>query len=186
MPTSILQRLSLGLAALLLCIGASFAVAQDAHAQEHRIGIGAMFGSPTGVTFQYGLNEKMHLDVAIGGGFFRGGHFYSHVQMLWKLPLVNVEAGTLTLNIGGGIQAAAHMHGRHLVVRSGRSWGNDAWLGRRWGRTDGWFGVRVPVGVGWKFSKIPLDIFMEFGPGMYFVRTPDFVFTWSTGARYWF
>ena len=185
MPSSILQRISLTLAAVLLCIGASFAVAKDAHAQEHRLGIGAMFGSPTGVTFQYAFNEKMHLDVGLGGGFFRGGHFYSHVQMLWKLPLMTHQAGTLTLNVGGGVQVAAHRFGRRLVVRPGRYWDGDYWLGRR-RATDGWFGVRVPVGVSWKFSNIPLDVFTELGPGMYFVRKPDFVFTWSVGARYWF
>lgn len=185
MRSNVFQRFATILAASLLCLATALATPTEAQAQEKRLAVGGMFGSPTAFNFQVELNDRMAFDLAVGGGFFRGSHFYSHAQLLWKIPLAQWEAGVLSLNVGAGLQVAAHFNGRHMIVRRDGYYRNWNW-NRRGRYTDGWFGVRAPVGVAFKFSKIPLDVFMEMGPGMYFVRHPDFSFTWATGARFWF
>lgn len=191
MIQSIYKRLLLLVAVLGLCLSASVYAADDAHAQklENRFGVGGMVGSPSAFNFQIGLSERAAIDFAVGGGFFRGSHFYTHGQFLWKFPLKEWPKGVLALHIGGGVQLAHHFNGRHTYARYGRRndpyWGYGRWY-RYGGRNTTWFGVRVPVGVSYKFTTVPVDVFMEFGPGVYFVRKPDFSFTYSFGARYWF
>lgn len=187
------------LSILLLTVG------QTHHAQEasaapsalnKQYGVGGMVGTEVAGNFVIRIGEHGAIDLALGGGWNRGPHMYTHAQYLHRFLLGKWSAGELRLPVGVGLQFGIYPNGRNLVAgrhrchRCKRSdW--DDWEGPygykyAWRREAAWVGFRVPVGLAFAFAKAPVDVFIEFGPGFYLAAIPDFNFTFTTGARYWF
>src|SRR5690625_4204400 len=54
--------------------------------------------------------------LALGGGWNRGPHMYTHVQYLHRIPLGKWSAGELTMPIGIGLQFGLYPDGRNLIA----------------------------------------------------------------------
>lgn len=193
------KRLLLCLCALVLCLSAAIQHADDAHAApsslDKKFGVGGMIGTEIAGNFVIRLGDRGELDLALGGGWNRGAHMYTHVQYLHKFPLGKWSAGELSLPVGVGLQFAVHPGGRNLIAgkqrchrckRRSNDYDGTYRYRYAWRHEKPWVGVRVPFGLNFGFAKAPVDIFAEFGPGIYLAAVPDFNFTFTTGARYWF
>lgn len=195
-----LRRISFVLLPLLL-----FALAQlhtpttasaGPSALNKQYAVGGMIGTEIAGNFVIRVSDHGVVDLALGGGWNRGPHMYTHVQYLHRIPLGKWSAGELTLPVGAGLQFTLHPAGRNLIAGKQRchrckeaDWDDFAGGYRykyAWRREVPWVGIRIPVGVAFAFAKAPVDVFAEFGPGIYLAAVPDFTFTFTTGARYWF
>lgn len=187
------------LVAVLLALSAQFIFTTHAQAApsalDKQYAVGGMVGTEVAGNFVIRVGDQGAIDLALGGGWNRGPHMYTHVQYLHRIPLGKWSAGELTMPIGIGLQFGLYPDGRNLIAGKHRcdrcSRDRDDWDGRyryRWAwRYDvPWVGFRVPIGVAFAFAKAPVDVFAELGPGMYLAAIPDFNFTFTTGARYWF
>lgn len=193
------QRLLLALSALLLCFGVFAQQAPSAHAApsalDKQYAVGGMVGTEVAGNFVIRLGDRGALDLALGGGWNRGPHMYTHVQYLHRIPLGKWSAGELMLPVGIGLQFGLYPGGRNLIAgkhrchrckRNSNDYDGTYRYRYAWRRDVPWVGFRVPFGLNFAFAKAPVDVFAEFGPGVYLAAVPDFNFTFTTGARYWF
>ncbi len=130
-------------------------------AQESGFGIGAIFGSPTGVSLKLWTGETTAFDASLAWSFYDDGYFAVNVNYLWhKFGLIKVDSGKLPLYFG---------------------------VGAKMGISDNFhLGVRIPVGLDYMFSEIPLDVFVELAPSLMLIPATTFQFDGGIGVRYFF
>jgi hypothetical protein len=129
-----------------------------------KFGLGIMLGEPTGLSAKYWLNDTLAIDGAAGWSFYEDSEFYLHSDLLvHKFDLIPVPKGKLPFYVGGG--AFVRFRDEHHD--------NEA-------------GVRVPVGLEYLFENAPVDIFVEFAPGIELTPTTRADFSGGIGIRFWF
>ena len=143
-----------------------------------QFGLGLEFGSPTGLTGKYFLdNGSNALQFGLGGYYgyrdYYGFHLY--FDYLWHpVSLVSASAFELPLFVGIG----------------GRLWQFDHRRDRDPYDDVTGFGIRIPVGIAFDFNNIPIDIFLQLVPTFDFYRgyrdSFGFWFDGSVGIRYFF
>lgn len=132
------------------------------HTWDHKLGLGATFGEPTGLSVKYFLNDKMAVDGSLGVGFYEETGFSTHAGLLWHL--FDCCPGTserMPFYIGAGPRIKVEDN-------------------------DTWFGLRFPIGVSYMLEDAPMDVFFEVGPILDFTPEVRGSFTATLGIRYWF
>ncbi len=134
----------------LLMLSACIAQAQG------RLGVGVIFGEPTGVSWKYKMDAEHALDGGIGLTPF--DRFRIHVDYLWQSYPFQEEH--LALHYGPGIALG---FSETVLQRDDRSFlvTNDG---------TG-FGIRAVLGMTYNIPRSPVDLFLEVAP--VFVLAPD-------------
>lgn len=158
------MKKTVSIAALFLFLAAAFQMAQ---AQENRIGVGAMTGTPNGLSIKGWIGEDIAIDGALS--FTLGENvssLYLHSDVLLHNDLsddgFNVEEGTLNLYYGAGIRLQ--------------------WLDVA---DDLYTGIRGPAGISYMFEQAPGELFFELVPTIDLNPSFRFSFGGGIGARYY-
>ena len=130
-------------------------------AQDKGLGLGLIFGEPTGLSAKMWTSERTAIDAALGWSFSDPGWF--HIQsnfLIHNYELLTVSQGALPVYFGLGAFMAFSSE-----------------LG---------LGMRVPFGLAYQFEGAPVDIFGEIAPGLYLLQDLGFYFGGGIGVRYFF
>jgi len=130
-------------------------------AQDKGLGLGLIFGEPTGLSAKMWTSERTALDAAVAWSFSGPGYF--HIQsdfLLHNYDLISVSEGKLPVYYGLGAYVA---------------FSSDLGLG-----------IRVPFGLAYQFEGAPVDIFGELVPGLSLLPDLGLYFGGGIGARYFF
>ncbi len=151
--------------------------AQVANAQLPReLGIGAIFGEPTGITGKWWRDSRQAVDAGLaysfGGYMLLYGDYLFHFPNLINQSYVGAAARDLHpyLGVGG------------LLVISTRENRRDGTFGKD---TDVGLGVRVPLGLEWTPLQATLGIFLEIVPGLSLVPSTSGFIQGGLGIRYY-
>ena len=148
---------------LFLALAAGLANAQTGRAGGN-IGLGAIFGEPTGVSFNYWTSRTTSIDAAAAWSFVNGGSFQAHADLLFhNFNLFKVEKGRMALYYGFG----------------GRFKSDD-------GQDHTVFSLRAPIGISYEFEKSPFELFFEVGPMLNLAPETKFDIGGGLGFRYYF
>jgi len=149
--------------ALFLALAAGLASAQTGRAGGN-IGLGAIFGEPTGVSFKYWSSRTMAFDAAAAWSFVNGGSFQLHADVLFhSFDLIKVDKGRMALYYGFG----------------GRFKSEDE-------NGDAVLSLRLPIGISYEFEKSPFELFFEVGPMLNLAPSTEFDIGGGMGFRYYF
>jgi hypothetical protein len=152
-----IMRRTLAILTLLLAM-----IALDASADERGpLGVGAVFGEPTGISAKQYLSGDIALDLTVYWSFVANDTLYVHLDYLHHTDSVfdlQAEGLTFYAGLGGMIQLSA----------------------------DPAFGARIPFGISYFFSDIPLETFFEIGPMLYLYPEIAPSGTAGLGLRYYF
>lgn len=164
--------------------------------QSGPIGVGAVVGSPTGVTAKYRLHPRGSIDAVIATAPARpfapgGSALYLHSDYLFEgKPLVRAKTSTLAWFAGAGGRVS---YGRSWKTEStprgnGNGNGNGNGGGTESTRsTELGLGARVPVGLELRFDKVrPLEVFGETALDIGVVNSRPVGVEIGIGARWFF
>ena len=130
-------------------------------AQDSGLGLGLIFGEPTGLSAKMWTSEKTALDAAVAWSFAGVGWLHVHADFLiHNYDLISVSKGALPVYFGLGAFV---------------SFASDLGLG-----------ARVPFGLAYQFEGAPVDIFAEIVPGLSLLPGIDFYIGGGIGVRYFF
>ncbi len=133
-----------------------------AQADQEKLGLGVMFGNPTGLNGKYWLNDDHAVDGAFGLsiGEHTEGSLHGDYLLHKKGVLVFNEVHPLDLyyGVGGRMEFADTIQ----------------------------LGLRVPVGIAHMFDNQRADLFGEIAPILDFVGTNGLEISLGVGARYYF
>jgi len=153
-------------AALILILLA--AVAGAAHAQTGRsggdVGLGLIFGEPTGVSFKYWTGRTVAIDAAAAWSFINGGSFQVHGDLLFhSFDIFRVEKGRMALyyGFGGRFKTKTDTEGARLSFR-------------------------VPLGISYEFERAPVELFVEVAPMLDVTPKTEGNIGGGIGFRYYF
>ena len=125
------------------------------------IGLGVIFGEPTGLSFKMWTGDNSAFDAAAAWSFAGDGHLHLHVDYLrHSFNVINVNEGQLPIYFGLGAKVVMR---KEPVV-----------------------GARIPIGLAYMFEDAPLDIFLEIVPGLDLIPSTDFAINGGIGIRYFF
>lgn len=130
-------------------------------AQDEGLGLGLIFGEPTGLSAKLWTSERTALDAALAWSF--SGVGWMHIQadfLMHNYDIISVSKGKLPLYYGAGA---------YLAFSS-----------------DFGLGARVPLGLAYQFEGAPVDIFAEIAPGLALLPDIGFYIGGGFGARYYF
>ncbi len=144
------------------------AVAGASHAQTGRtggnLGIGIIFGEPTGVSFKYWTGKTIAIDMAAAWSFADGSSFQIQGDLLFhSFDLFHVDTGRMALYYGFG--------GRFKT----KDENGDAKLS-----------FRVPIGISYEFQRTPVEIFVELAPMLDLTPKTQGAIGGGIGFRYYF
>lgn len=149
--------------ALVLALAAGLAHAQTGRAGGN-VGLGAVFGEPTGVSFNYWSSRTMSFDAAAAWSFVGGGSFQFHADVLFhNFDLFKVEKGRMALYYGFG----------------GRFKSEDS-------NGDAVFSLRLPIGISYEFENSPFELFFEVAPMLNLAPETKGDIGGGMGFRYYF
>jgi hypothetical protein len=142
--------------------------------ESRDFGLGIILGEPSGLTGKLWLTSDhaldFHLAYRVQGedlGIYVDYlvHFYGvfDIHTGFRLPLYAGIGGVLTTHF------TDHDHGRH------HHHGDNLGLG-----------VRIPLGVAMEFKDAPIEIFLEFVPGMLILPGTNSDFGGALGGRFYF
>ncbi|MCK5066810.1 MAG: hypothetical protein KAR16_05205 [Bacteroidales bacterium] len=130
-------------------------------AQDSGLGLGIIFGEPTGLSAKMWTSEKTALDAAVAWSFADSGWLHVHADFLiHNYDLISVSQGALPVYFGVGA---------HIGFA-----------------TDLWLGARVPFGIAYQFEEAPVEVFAELVPGLALLPGIDFYIGGGIGVRYYF
>lgn len=130
-------------------------------AQDSGLGLGLIFGEPTGLSAKMWTSEKTALDAAVAWSFAGAGWLHVHADFLiHNYDLISVSKGALPVYFGLGAFV---------------SFASDLGLG-----------ARVPFGLAYQFDGAPVDVFAEIVPGLSLLPGIDFYIGGGIGVRYFF
>jgi hypothetical protein len=141
----------------------SFAAAGRTHpGQANDFGIGAIIGSPTGLTAKYWYNRHNAVDATLGWNFSGPDQVQINADHLWHVELesLKVPQGRLPAYVGIGLRVLA---------------GNDSEAG-----------IRIPLGLSYLFAYIPLEAFAEIAPVVKFAPDTGGDVDGGIGLRFYF
>ena len=130
-------------------------------AQDNGLGLGVIFGEPTGLSAKMWTSDRTALDAAVAWSFIGTGWLHIHTDFLvHNFDLIDVSEGALPLYFGFG-----------------------AYLGLS---SELWFGARIPVDIAYHFESAPIEIFGELVPGLALLPEIRFYMGGGLGVRYYF
>jgi hypothetical protein len=130
-------------------------------AQDKGLGVGLVFGEPTGLSAKLWTSDRTALDAALAWSFYNGGWLHAQADFLiHNYELIDVSQGALPVYYGVGA---------YVTFSSN--------LG---------LGARVPLGLAYQFENAPVDIFVEIAPGLSLLPGIGFHMGGGIGARYFF
>ncbi len=149
--------------ALFLALAAGLAQAQTGRAGGN-VGLGAVFGEPTGVSFNYWTTRTMSIDAAAAWSFVGGGSFQAHGDLLFhNFDIFKVDKGRMALYYGFGGRFKSEDSEGHAV-----------------------FSLRLPIGISYEFERSPFELFFEVGPMLNLAPSTEFDIGGGMGFRYYF
>jgi len=130
-------------------------------AQGSGLGLGVVFGEPTGLSAKMWTSERTAFDGAVAWSFAGAGWLHVHADFLiHNYDLIDVNQGALPVYFGLGAYVSFSSN-----------------LG---------LGARVPFGLAYQFEDAPVDIFVEIVPGLSLLPGIDFYLGGGIGVRYFF
>jgi len=130
-------------------------------AQNSGLGLGVIFGEPTGLSAKIWTSERTALDAAVAWSFVGTGWLHIHSDFLMhNFDLISVSEGSLPVYFGVG-----------------------AYLGLA---SDLGLGARIPVGIAYHFEGAPVEVFAELVPGLALLPEIRFYMGGGIGVRYYF
>ncbi len=135
------------------------AIGVSANAQYRSLGIGGMFGSPTGISIKQWMSKRSAFDLGAAWSLSRNPGVHFHGDLLYHTSAVDgMEDGVsyVYLGIGGRMKAAPD---------------------------DPRAGARFPLGVTYINPNEPVDAFFEIVPIMDILPRPRFAMNVSVGGR---
>jgi len=130
-------------------------------AQDSGLGLGLIFGEPTGLSAKMWTSERTAIDAAVAWSFSTPGWFHVHADFLiHNYDIITVSTGKLPLYYGVGAYTAFS--------------------------SEFGLGVRVPLGLAYQFEGAPVDIFAEVAPGLALLPALRFYIGGGIGVRYFF
>jgi hypothetical protein len=136
---------------LLLIVALSLTAANVPTHAQNRVGIGFIFGDPTGFSWRY----KLDSDNALGGvlGFSPFDRFRFHVDYLWISRPFDEPNLSLSYGVGAavGFGRAEYIEGRGRFLYITR----DVSTG---------FGIRTVIGLNYMIPRSPVELGLEAAP----------------------
>lgn len=130
-------------------------------AQNSGLGLGVVFGEPTGLSAKMWTSQRTAVDAAVAWSFVGTGWLHIHTDFLiHNFDLINVSEGSLPVYFGVG-----------------------AYMGLS---SDLAFGARIPFGIAYHFEGAPVEIFAELVPGLALLPEIEFYVGGGIGIRYYF
>jgi len=132
-------------------------------AKHYQMGIGIIFGEPSGLSGRYGITKNTMIDAALSYSLQSGKKVNIHADYLFKLyNKIEIPAGNTSLYFGLGA--------------------------RMIGKSDDkmHFGGRVPGGILYRHSELPFEIFAETAFIMDIFPATRVDLNMGIGARYCF
>jgi hypothetical protein len=129
--------------------------------QKGDIGLGLIFGEPTGLSAKLWTGKTTAFDAGAAWSFVSGGYFQVHGDLLFHdFNLFKVEKGKMALyyGFGGRVKLA------DLTIIS----------------------VRVPIGISYQFEKTAIELFLEIVPMLDIVPATEVGIGGGAGFRYYF
>ena len=158
------MKKTVSIAASILFLAAAF---QTVQAQQNSIGVGAMTGTPNGLSIKGWIGDDIAIDGALS--FTLGDNsssLYLHSDVLIHDDLsdngFDVEEGTLNFYYGAGLRLQ--------------------WLDVV---DELYTGIRGPAGISYMFEQAPGELFFELVPTIDLNPTFRFSFGGAVGARYY-
>ncbi|MDD3641990.1 MAG: hypothetical protein PHQ19_00780 [Candidatus Krumholzibacteria bacterium] len=138
-----------------------------ASADHGTVGLGVIFGEPTGLSGKVWTTERTAFDFGVAWSFQGDGHFHLHADYLFhNFSYFDVDRGSLPfyLGIGGRVRFHDDDHG------------DD----------DSRFGVRFVVGLEYFFEDWPMAVFVEVVPILDLAPETEGDVNGGLGLRFYF
>jgi hypothetical protein len=149
-----MKKLAIALVLMTALAGASFA-------RDGNMGVGLIFGEPSGVSFKLWTGETTAFDAAAAWSFVGGGYFQVHGDLLFhNFNLFEVEKGSMALYYGFG--------GRVKMADETQ------------------VSLRVPVGISYQFEDTSIELFLEVVPMLDLAPSTQAGIAGGIGFRYFF
>ncbi|MCM2279392.1 MAG: hypothetical protein NDJ89_15055 [Oligoflexia bacterium] len=155
---------------------AALAAPSGAASSGQGIGVGVIFGEPTGITAKFWQGSRHAFDAGLAYSFDSFMMFYG--DHLWHYPGAFgassrfVTQLTPYFGVGGEVFFGnRYRWDRKWLVRDGSSAG---------------IGLRIPLGIEWKPGNPPLGVFLEAVPGLGIIPGMFGFFQGGLGVRYYF
>jgi hypothetical protein len=144
----------------------------------HRpLGMGLVFGEPTGFSFKYLLPENRAID---GGLAFSLRSFF----MIWSDYLFHFP-GAFGASSDFVSQLKPYVGGGAVLFFSTKSGRTDRALYTDSGNSVA-FGLRVPFGIEWMVPRAPVGIYVELVPGVGIIPSTFAFLQGGVGGRFYF
>ena len=148
---------------IVLFASVALAGAAVAAPRNSAVGLGVFLGEPTGLSLGIDLNASNWLDFKAAWSFQQES-FNIILQGNYEL----------------GFPGALVIEGQDIVPFVGI--GAEAVVGESMPK----LGLRIPFGLDYRFAKAPLELFLEFGVGIYLFPETKFLGSGGLGLRYRF
>lgn len=148
-----------------------------AWAQNHKLGLGAVIGDPTGLTGKYLMKRNTSLEATIS--FFGDKSFYIHGAYIQEKPnFFEIDGEPLGLYYGIGP--------RIINFRSGYGPYRGLFGTNYTGTSRTSIAARAPLGVNYQFEDPRLEVFGEVALALDVIPFTDADFDLGIGLRYYF
>lgn len=128
---------------------------------DGNIGLGLIFGEPSGISFKLWTGNTTAIDGAAAWSFVGGGFFQVHSDLLFhNFNLFEVEKGKMALYYGFG--------GRVKMADQTQ------------------VSLRVPVGISYEFEDTSIELFLEVVPMLDLAPSTEAGIAGGIGFRYFF
>jgi hypothetical protein len=128
---------------------------------EDGFGIGFVLGTPSGISASLPIGTGNAVNAALGYDIGSAANLYVQGDYVWILEgLIPVESGKISVYYGPGAFA--------VVAKNSAA------------------GIRAVAGIDYRFQDIPLQAFLEIGPGINIVPNTSGVLGAGLGLRYYF
>lgn len=155
-------RLSAGIILALSLLCAAAASAETAFRPEEGFGVGFVLGSPSGLSASLPMaGGTRAINAVLGYDLGHGSALHAQVDHVWiRGDLFDVEHGKVSLYYGPGAFGVVSSHSA--------------------------VGIRFVGGVDYRFEGIPLQAFLEVGPGINVLPNTSAAGSGGLGLRYYF
>lgn len=145
----------------LIVIAAMMIIAGASYARQGDLGVGLMFGEPSGISLKYWTSATTAIDAGAAWSFVDGGAFQLHGDFLFhNFDIFKVDHGKMALFYGFGARIKL--------------------------ADDTKFSLRVPVGISYQFEKTDIELFMEVVPMLDLAPSTQADIAGGVGFRYYF
>jgi hypothetical protein len=146
-------------AALAFCLVA--ACQSSAFKPEDGFGIGFVLGTPSGISVSLPIGNTNAINGVLGYDIGNEANLHLQGDYVWILEgLIPVESGKISIYYGPGAFA--------VLAKTPAA------------------GIRAVAGIDYRFQEIPLQAFLEIGPGINIVPNTVGVLGAGLGLRYYF